>query len=376
MSASSNTNLQVKSEFQASKFRIILISKSEFGCGNYTTVARIKRGISEVERSLPVDLTGLDASLLRRSLSTNSACATFLIGLNVFRSAFLSTYVSNTTKLIYICGGTDINEDVKIPQRFQRISEAISKSRSFYFSAVVTFCESMKHQFLHFWPTYPGLLRTIPQSVVVNRSDALKNADVLAAIEAELGTKLSPFVLFVGRLRPIKDPAYILQPFIEFLKKSKHRIQLLFVGSIEDHCEEVEAVQSKISSCESVHWIESIPQPQVHALMTAAVCLVNSSLSEGQPLSVMEAMALGCPVVARSIPGNLDLIDHEKTGLIFDSQNGFKDCLQRLLTDEALRVAISTRAMEKMKRPEFQLHNEAAAYLDLLRELQTRQTHW
>ncbi|VDD75358.1 unnamed protein product [Mesocestoides corti] len=209
-------------------------------------------------------------------------------------------------------------------------------------------------------------------AVVVNRSDALKNADVLAAIEAELGTKLSPFVLFVGRLRPIKDPAYILQPFIEFLKKSKHRIQLLFVGSI--NCQN----HSRFFKlrCESVHWIESIPQPQVHALMTAAVCLVNSSLSEGQPLSVMEAMALGCPVVARSIPGNLDLIDHEKTGLIFDSQNGFKDCLQRLLTDEALRVAISTRAMEKMKRPEFQLHNEAAAYLDLLRELQTRQTHW
>ena len=62
-----------------------------------------------------------------------------------------------------------------------------------------------------------------------------------------------------------------------------------------------------------------MPQPRLHALMTAAVCLINSSQSEGQPLSIMEAMALGCPVVARNIPGNRDLIDHGETGLIFDT---------------------------------------------------------
>ncbi len=31
-------------------------------------------------------------------------------------------------------------------------------------------------------------------------------------------------------------------------------------------------------------------------------------------------MALGCPVIARGIPGNLDLIQHGETGLIFETQ--------------------------------------------------------
>lgn len=41
----------------------------------------------------------------------------------------------------------------------------------------------------------------------------------------------------------------------------------------------------------SIHWVASIPQPQVHVLMTVAICLINSSLSEGQSLSIMEVKA-------------------------------------------------------------------------------------
>ena len=135
----------------------------------------------------------------------------------------------------------------------------------------------------------------------------------------------------------------------------------------------------------SVHWVASMPQPRLHALMTLAVCLINSSLSEGQPLSIMEAMALGCPVVARNIPGNRDLIDHGETGLLFNSQEvrihlvkfkyndvfskEFKDCVEILLTNADLRASISRKAMEKMKRHEFQLHTEATEYLKLFNEI-------
>ncbi|EUB56986.1 Glycosyltransferase 1 domain-containing protein [Echinococcus granulosus] len=160
----------------------------------------------------------------------------------------------------------------------------------------------------------------ISRTVLVNRPEAVDNRNMISMIESQLHTKLDSFFLFVGRLRPIKDPKYILQPFLELARdRSTRHLQLLYVGSVEEDCDEIQSFLSEVDKHESIHWMASIPQPQVHALMTAAICLINSSLSEGQPLSIMEAMTLGCPVVARNISANKDLIDHGETGLIFDS---------------------------------------------------------
>nr|CDS21510.1 glycosyltransferase 1 domain containing protein [Echinococcus granulosus] len=227
------------------------------------------------------------------------------------------------------------------------MSEAISRS-----SAVVTF------------------------SVLVNRPEAVDNRNMISMIESQLHTKLDSFFLFVGRLRPIKDPKYILQPFLELARdRSTRHLQLLYVGSVEEDCDEIQSFLSEVDKHESIHWMASIPQPQVHALMTAAICLINSSLSEGQPLSIMEAMTLGCPVVARNISANKDLIDHGETGLIFDSPYECKGCLERLLADDALYRSISQKATEKMHQHEFQLHTEATAYLKLVNDIQMKKSN-
>ncbi|KAL5971748.1 Glycosyltransferase 1 domain-containing protein 1 [Taenia solium] len=109
--------------------------------------------------------------------------------------------------------------------------------------------------------------------------------------------------------------------------------------------------------------------------MTAAMGLINSSFSEGQPLSIMETMALGCPVVARNIPANTDLIHHSETGLMFSSPDEVKDCLESLLVNEDLHRSISARAVEKMRQHEFQLHTEAAAYLKLVNDIQMMESN-
>ncbi len=51
-------------------------------------------------------------------------------------------------------------------------------------------------------------------------------------------------------------------------------------------------------------------------LLSAADVLWNGSLYEGQSNTILEAMALGIPVVASDIPGNRDLIEHEKSGFL------------------------------------------------------------
>ena len=71
--------------------------------------------------------------------------------------------------------------------------------------------------------------------------------------------------------------------------------------------------------------------------MTQADMLLNTSESEGVSNAVLEAMQLGLPVcepvlkwseeqfgrmqvVARNIPGNCALLEHQRTGLLFESE--------------------------------------------------------
>lgn len=63
------------------------------------------------------------------------------------------------------------------------------------------------------------------------------------------------------------------------------------------------------------------------------------SYREGLPLSVMEAMSSGVPVVASDIRGNSDLIDNGKGGFLCQPENSesFKESIQILLENQALR---------------------------------------
>ena len=56
-----------------------------------------------------------------------------------------------------------------------------------------------------------------------------------------------------------------------------------------------------------------------HCLIQKSVALINCSLSEGQPTAVLEAQMMRTPVIVRDIPGNVAIVRHGQTGLVFTS---------------------------------------------------------
>lgn len=65
------------------------------------------------------------------------------------------------------------------------------------------------------------------------------------------------------------------------------------------------------------------------------------SIQEGLPVSVMEAMANGLPIVCSKIRGNTDLVEGNKGGfLVEDSISEYIECLEKLITDSELRKAM------------------------------------
>jgi glycosyltransferase involved in cell wall biosynthesis len=67
------------------------------------------------------------------------------------------------------------------------------------------------------------------------------------------------------------------------------------------------------------------------------------------PVSVMEAMATGLPVVATDIVGNRDLVQHGRTGWLATSEDGLVAGVQWLVRDPALRLSCGSAASEYVR---------------------------
>lgn len=107
-------------------------------------------------------------------------------------------------------------------------------------------------------------------------------------------------------------------------------------------------------------------------LMTGFDLLWNGSLYEGQSNTILEAMALGIPVVASDIPGTRDIVQHDITGALYPlgdvgaltrvSYNLLQDASRR----SRMRQASQARIEQCFSLPRMVAEHEAL-YADLLR---------
>src|SRR5690606_13913603 len=81
-----------------------------------------------------------------------------------------------------------------------------------------------------------------------------------------------------------------------------------------------------------VRFTGKLPKKEWLALAKGYNLFINTTNFDNMPVSVIEAMALGLPVVSTNVGGLPYLIDHEKDGLLVepDSVDGFVGAIKRL----------------------------------------------
>jgi len=89
----------------------------------------------------------------------------------------------------------------------------------------------------------------------------------------------------------------------------------------------------------------------VRAYFRIADALAISSVSEGEPMVLLEAMAAGVPVAATSVGGIPDIITHRQTGLLVAprSPTAMAEALMQLLQDKGLSRLLSRAAQERFR---------------------------
>ena len=173
-----------------------------------------------------------------------------------------------------------------------------------------------------------------------------------------------PRVLSVARLVPVKNPRLLLEACAVLRSRDVlFRCVLLGDGVCRD---EVQMLRRVLRLEEYVEVAGAVDQAEVLSRWRSATVGVLSSVSEGMPLSLMEAAACGVPVVAPRVGGVPELVEDGVTGLLFPPGDALAlaDGVQRLLwekeTAREMGEAARRRAVER-----FSLRRQVDRLLEL-----------
>ncbi len=104
--------------------------------------------------------------------------------------------------------------------------------------------------------------------------------------------------------------------------------------------------------CDSILLPGAVPSREVALYMKAADLLVLPSLTEGRPVSILEAMQTGLPVLASRVGDVPEMIDDGENGVLVEpgSEKQLTMQLNRLLADSGLLKRLRDGAMQRVKQ--------------------------
>jgi glycosyltransferase involved in cell wall biosynthesis len=173
----------------------------------------------------------------------------------------------------------------------------------------------------------------------------------------------------VGRLSSEKGYSYLLQAIAKLVPEYP-RIRLLLVGEGRLRAD-LERMISEMSLSERVLIANYLDEAsRVSARVQIYVC---SSLSEGLPITLLEAMRAGTPIVATAVGGIPALLNDGEGGVLVEPGNpdALAEGIRRVLSDRASatrRAMVAKGVFRERYSSESMFHGYAALYLEVLRK--------
>jgi glycosyltransferase involved in cell wall biosynthesis len=191
----------------------------------------------------------------------------------------------------------------------------------------------------------PEHITTIPNGVEPNPYRAEKDR---MALRRSLDLPLNrPVVASVGRLIHLKGYQHLEAALA--LIPSERRPLTLFIGDGPDRSE-LESRAAVLGLSDDVRFLGY--RRDVAAVLAASDLFVLPSLWEGLPLSLLEAMSAGLPVVVTSVGGNAEVVEEGKSGLLIPPRDepALANAITSLLENPFRRLAIGKAARDRFDR--------------------------
>jgi glycosyltransferase involved in cell wall biosynthesis len=185
------------------------------------------------------------------------------------------------------------------------------------------------------------LRRFSPSSVTESSTREIKE---LIKYDEEL-----TYILSMGRIVKDKGIEELVRAFARLHEKNS-KLRLILLGHFEDKLDPVsaECMQTINSHPGIIHidWNE-----KVEYFMLISRLLVHASHREGFPNTLLQAGAMNCPIVCSAIEGNVDVVNHGETGLLFDpgNENDLYEKLSQALSHREIMNDFAARLRRKIE---------------------------
>lgn len=247
-----------------------------------------------------------------------------------------------------------------------RLFEALDRRAIRHAAAVVVVSEAGREQVQAAGVT-PARVRLVPNGIDVDAVRA-EAGTARAALRAEWGLADGDLALLtLGRLSPEKGQRVLLEALALVPASAAARVRLLVVGDGAERAA-LETLAQTTSTDGRVRFLGWRTDP--HRCLGAADLFVLPSLREGLPLALLEAMAVGLPIVATAVGGVPEALDHGEAGLLVPpgDATALAVALRTLGTDAAQRRRMG-QAAESRARTAYGAAAQAAALLAVYRSV-------
>ena len=183
--------------------------------------------------------------------------------------------------------------------------------------------------------------------------------DIKPIDRAEFGFRDEDVILiYAGRLGPEKNLPFLLRAF-NGAAQAYENLCLLIVGDGPER-ENLEDRVRHMPITDRVHFTGLVDYNTIPSYLAASDIFVTASVTEVHPLSVIEAMGAGLPVLGIESPGVADTVDDGEDGYIVPEEDlaAFTAKMVRLATDADMRSQMSVKASVTSKLYDYRRTNQ------------------
>jgi len=322
--------------------------------GNSITAARLYNGLSK--RGYAIDLLSQDEPgwQLQLDLLTRTHSYNLVHGLHALYFSPVANHPAvKKLPVLLTTTGTDINYDLAGPGKEETLHTLLMADR------IVVFNHDLGRKLADADPRLEPRLAVVPQGV------DLPDAPAVSRSQYGLSPGDTVFIIPSG-LRPVKNLDLAIDG-LAVAQGGHPGLSLLVVGAEIDSAY-TDHIKSRLRELPWAIYTGEVPHHSISGIMRIADVVINTSLAEGQPQAVLEAMSLGKPCILSAVPGNLGIISDGVHGCYINTAEELSDAALRLIRDPGLRHDMGSAA-RKLVNEKYSVEKEIDAYAGLYESL-------
>jgi glycosyltransferase involved in cell wall biosynthesis len=171
-----------------------------------------------------------------------------------------------------------------------------------------------------------------------------------------------PWVINVGNLYPVKGQRNLIKAFAKVHESFPTALlSIVGRGDLERELKN-EIAKLALENNVILHGFKD----NVNKFLCQGDLFVLASLSEGLPISILEAMASGVPVISSDVGGIRELVSHNETGLLVPAgdEKALADAIISTLSNPSKGLEMTKNA-SRMVEKRFSVNKMVSSYQDL-----------